>query len=673
MKDQNSEPVDNANGHTEANPVFSGGIPEKSGGASTSHWKARIRRTLLCVLVMVFVFGCLWRFRSAPSDSASDTPPREEYPVPELSSSPFLNTQPHARYIGSQACQTCHQDEYASYMKTGMAAAMSKVTAADNWPEITFDHPPSGRRYEIHASDAQLWHREILSGTKSNSNNIVLQDHPIKYVVGSGTHFSIFLTEADGFLLESPATWYAHKPGWDMSPGYDQPRHQGFERAVTVKCLFCHAGQVEAVDGSYHRFRIQELGIGCERCHGPGSLHVERWSGDAPALSKTDIDHTIVNPAHLDRECAESVCQQCHLTTTAYVEARERRISDYRPGLPLSDFRHFYQLHGQKKSMQVVGHVEQQLLSRCYQESDSLSCITCHNPHDTPEPEARIDYYRSICLNCHSKQSCTVEPVVLSQQSPQNDCVQCHMPSVSTKTLHVAVTDHRIGIHSETNEKQPPLALVKEEVGTLEPLHDLTHLSEIDRLRSLGLAYLNLVFHRKPGPLNDVYWNRSLSLLSSVRKQGLREGDVDGTLAQLYWGTDQLEAVICAQNALKDPTLPIEGRLNALFALASYHFEQQRVPEAISAIRELTRLRRHSADWVLLGDCEVLRGDRAAAIKAFAMAVTIQPNMVPVHEQLALLYRQAGDSSNADRHQEIARRIKAVVERARREHEIPNQ
>lgn len=207
----------------------------------------------------------------------------------------------------------------------------------------------------------------------------------------------------------------------------------------------------------------------------------------------------------------------------------------------------------------------------------------------------------------------------------------------------------------------------------LEPLHDITHLSEIDSMRSLGLAYLNLVFHREPGPLNNVYWDRSLKLLASVRRRGLSDGNVNGTLAQLYWETDKGEAVRRATEALTDPLLSVEGRINALFALASHHFEQQRVAEAVKFIGLLTRLRRHSADWVLLGDCELTRGDLAAASQAYAQAVTIQPNLVPVHEQLVRLYRQTGDSSRADRHQEIARRIEAVVKKARVKQDIPNR
>ena len=52
---------------------------------------------------------------------------------------------------------------------------------------------------------------------------VVLEEHPLRWVVGSGHHSLTYAAEADGFLVESPATWYAGRRRWDVSPGYDRP------------------------------------------------------------------------------------------------------------------------------------------------------------------------------------------------------------------------------------------------------------------------------------------------------------------------------------------------------------------------------------------------------------------------------------------------------------------
>src|SRR4029077_6877939 len=126
----------------------------------------------------------------------------------------------------------------------------------------------------------------------------------------------------EGFLVESPVTWYSAKKAWGMSPGYDAPDQPGFERAAGEGCLSCHAGRAEAVGGSLHRMHVTESAIACERCHGPGSLHTERHRPPAVPEAVRHRDLTIVNPKRLPRELSESICQQCHLRPTAVVPAR---------------------------------------------------------------------------------------------------------------------------------------------------------------------------------------------------------------------------------------------------------------------------------------------------------------------------------------------------------------
>src|SRR5207248_650851 len=112
--------------------------------------------------------------------------------------------------------------------------------------------------------------------------------------------------------FQSPITWYPQKGAWDLSPGY-ATRHHHFARPVPAECLFCHSNHVAAVPDTVNHYRapiFQGHAIGCERCHGPGELHVRRHEGNEE-LSQADT--TIVNPRRLDPVLADSVCEQCHL------------------------------------------------------------------------------------------------------------------------------------------------------------------------------------------------------------------------------------------------------------------------------------------------------------------------------------------------------------------------
>ena len=115
-------------------------------------------------------------------------------------------------------------------------------------------------------------HRESVRG--ASGQEYVLADYEVAYVIGSGNHSRSYLIEDDGFLIESPVTWYAAPQQWGMSPGYDTPKHEGFSRPVRFRCVFCHAGRVDRVGSGTHQLKVHETSITCERCHGPGSLHV---------------------------------------------------------------------------------------------------------------------------------------------------------------------------------------------------------------------------------------------------------------------------------------------------------------------------------------------------------------------------------------------------------------
>jgi hypothetical protein len=539
------------------------------------------------------------------------------FPFPPIAASPYRNTGSEARYVGSAACAACHPDRSASFRKTGMGVSMAAVDPAAEPPDAAFDHASSKRHYEVVRKGGNLWHREVDARGEST-------EFPLRYAVGSGRHAKTYLAEADGFLVESPVTWYASRQAWSMSPGYDRPDHMGFERPVGENCLFCHAGRAEAIGKSQHRMSVIEPAIGCERCHGPGSLHAERHraaAGDAAVGG--DFDDTIVNPRRLARDLADAICHQCHLMAPAMAFVRGRSHSDFRPGLPLEDFRTDYRLEVEDRPMTVTGHVEQLLLSRCYMQSATLTCITCHDPHGFPEPANRARYYRDRCLDCHAVNGCKVTKEVLARESPDNDCAKCHMPRTPTEVPHVSLTHHRIGLH------RPAAAPEKSEagkVGTLRPIRESPRLQEIDRELSLGLAYFELA--RDAAPRDAAHYQlRGAEILMGVRAAGLTDPVMATRLARYFFERGSPEALPLAEAAIGSDRLGGVDRCGAIFVAAAEDFRNRRYEAARSRFRELVTLRRHPHDWLLLAECEKALGHRAASEEAIRQARRIQPGL----------------------------------------------
>jgi predicted CXXCH cytochrome family protein len=612
------------------------------------------------LLVAVAAAGILWASGlwspppPPPQPPAKSPPPAEvppDFPLPAVSPSPFLNTRAGATYVGSDACHSCHKSRTASFRRTGMGCSMAAVDPAREPADGAFDHVKSRSRFQIVRKDGKLWHRELL--LTNDATEIVLAEHAVTHVIGSGHYARTYVAEVDGFLVESPVTWYASGKGWQMSPGYDRREALSFARGIGENCLGCHAGRAEALSQSQHRMRIVEGAISCERCHGPGSLHLGQHK-NAPADADDGpgggIDYTIVNPKRLPRERAEAVCQQCHLHAAATVLGRSKKHTDYRPGLAIEDFRQDYVLEGGGADMTVVGHVEQMHLSRCYLESKTLTCTTCHNPHAFPAPDQRLDHYRNVCLSCHKTEECKVKKEHLLKESPANYCVQCHMPTAATEIPHVAFTHHRIAVHEKLPKTKPGQA----SPGTLRLFLENARLGPMDRKRSLGLAYLQLTSGDDDPALNAHYLGLAVKLLAEVQTAGLRDSLMEVALARRYFEMNKEQAVYLAESALLDKDLSGPERCAALFVVAGERLRHKRMKAARDALLELVTLRRHPDDWLLLATCQQALGNAGAYIEALQTAVRINPRLREVHQVLAQHFRQKGDAERADYHQKRA-------------------
>src|SRR5207245_3969478 len=150
----------------------------------------------------------------------------------------------------------------------------------------------SGLTYEVERSGDRLMHAE----KRVDSKGRVVTEHKaeVQYALGSGTRGRAYLVDHDGFLFQSPISWYAGTNVWDLAPNY-RIQNQHFNRPVPDECIFCHANRAEPIEGSLNHFRtpvFQGYAIGCERCHGPGELHVRRRESQQPVLG---ADGSIIN------------------------------------------------------------------------------------------------------------------------------------------------------------------------------------------------------------------------------------------------------------------------------------------------------------------------------------------------------------------------------------------
>ncbi len=384
-----------------------------------------------------------------PPDSARQPPPPVAHASPpppdprEAFPTPFRNVKPGVAYVGDAACAGCHARLVTSFHAHPMGRSaewFARAAPIERYDAAAHDvFTAAGLEFHVEKAGDRLTHRASLPGSH-------LPDYVARadVVIGSGTRGRGYLSVEGGAVWQSPVSWYSGENRWDVSPKPEL--EQGGRRAIIPACLFCHCDRVDPVPGAENRYREPlfpgQVSIGCERCHGPGQLHVaERRAGRDPG----DVDDSIVNPRHLPTDLRADICRQCHLQGVEFTVRRGRDVFEFRPGLPWEQFATVFILRPDVADYRKsVGQFEQMEVSRCYVGSGGkLGCTSCHDPHRKPAAAEADAFYRDRCLACHQSKGCSLP---IAQRREKNDsCVACHMPRAGSSTVaHTAVTDHRV-------------------------------------------------------------------------------------------------------------------------------------------------------------------------------------------------------------------------------------
>jgi len=520
-------------------------------------------------------------------------------------------------FLGSSACAGCHAQIYESYLATPMGRSSGTSGSGEFQERMNsneFFHSLSGVRYRVLKEQGGL--RLIFSQRHAKEEREVSGSQRLAYFIGSGSVGRSYLFSIDGFLFQAPVSYYARSAKWDLAPGYQQYDDLFLMRPVEPECLECHASGVQRISGTQNGYLatpFREGSISCERCHGPGKVHVDQMDSGQPKR----LDD-IVNPAKLEVRRRDSVCGQCHLLGEARIAKAGRSLSSFAAGEELSD----YAVSFVRKSKTAVGlkatsHYEKLWQSRCKQASgDRLWCGTCHSIHSRPSPTLSGDFFRSRCLSCHQSSDCREQ---ISQRESQADlCTSCHMPKAqSLEAEHSVFTDHAIPRRALSEAISPAQTSGSELVefwgGKVEP-------------REQGLAYAQLGLRLKVS--GQVA--RAVQLLKTAETQGRADSVV---FQQLGYISDQLgrseEAIGYYQKARQEDTSQTAATVNLANHLA-------------------------------------MKGKTVEAVALWEEALSKNPGLESARINMALAFLQQGDSRNAERVLKKALELNPALKSARR-------
>ena len=234
-------------------------------------------------------------------------------------------------------------------------------------------------------------------------------------------------------------------------------------------------------------------------------------------------------------------------------------------------------------------------------------------------------------------------------KSAQDDCVSCHMPSSASDIPHFVATHHRITVYGNDNDLTTPTG-----VRTLVPLDDQSTLSQTQKDRYLGLAYLDLSIKEDVPESSTEYRQRAQTILEKLAVDDVWDTEMGAALAQIYQRQNPLRGRKYAERVLQSESLTPQVRIKALFAMSEAQMALRQTGLAIPVLEQLTQLRRQAGDWYFLAVCRYHEKDFDGALKAGKIAVSIRPDQPNFHALLAELYLKTGQAELAKQHQQLS-------------------
>ena len=356
------------------------------------------------------------------------------------------------QFVGSATCIDCHKEIYDTHQKTAHYNTSATANA------LTVKGATSSPNNTLNVNDSLYVKIEQRNGSfyqnaYAKKTDALLNSNKIDLVIGSGVKGQSFLNWRADSLHQIHASYFVKSNSWIKSPGYKDGVLQN-NRRISSRCLECHTTFVETrplttlkSKNTYNRNRFIE-GVDCERCHGPSAEHVKYHNEHPKELQGKHIK--IIKA--LTRQQQLDVCALCHSGPRKLKIKPEFSflVGDRLNTFSSPDFfssRSELDVHGNQYGMLLA--------SKCFKNSKSMTCTTCHNVHKNERNHTQE--FVNKCLSCHdTKLNCGLD-MALRVESKKN-CISCHMPEIKSKsmfkanaitkdTISVKVFSHYIGVY----------------------------------------------------------------------------------------------------------------------------------------------------------------------------------------------------------------------------------
>jgi hypothetical protein len=364
-----------------------------------------------------------------------------------------IETLKNAVFVGSAACLDCHPKEHEKWSGTWHANMLRKirpeiVVADFNNFEITYKDVEvlDATKQKIKISPTIKLKKEgenffiTLVDKDNDANN---QTYNLAYVLG-GNWEQQFEARVGSMLYPTPMRWVVGDKQWRLKPFSEiwwvadgtpdgrprTPEEMQPNQGSDAKCDGCHTTGLKTVKAK-NTWTLPDrdagLGISCEKCHGPGSMHVE-----------LNTRESIINPIRLNALQQDQVCGQCHSRVTNKTEPELAYPLDFLPGN--TDLQqkvefwtyatkpaNFWPNEYANKNRQQYNDAQKANHFRA-----GVTCSSCHTSHAPARMESGLRIASDgTCKACHAAAFQMYEKSPMAKAGVA--CIDCHMAKIANR------------------------------------------------------------------------------------------------------------------------------------------------------------------------------------------------------------------------------------------------
>ncbi len=355
-------------------------------------------------------------------------------------------------FIGSEQCQTCHEDIFAQWKNSTHANAGGKpeeikiIAPFDGKPiplaDVTVYPEQKNQGYQFRIIDNETKHEQTF---------IVEAVVGGGFMVGGGTQtffgkhedgtyrflpFDFSKDENDWFVqVKGSEKWKKADKDIELDQLVNWPPHRALGEIEDISnCQNCHGSQViSRKAGNRYKTQFTTLAINCESCHGPAKTHVSSMSDIVRGITASATNIGIETLAGITPKKSLNICFQCHAVKTPLKNGflpGENMEEFYSLRMALLGNENPYSIDGRIKSF---GYQQNHLFSDCFI-NGAMTCTSCHNPHsqdyqDINREKLANRFDDRQCTACHAAKAENIPAHTFHVSGSEGSkCISCHMP-----------------------------------------------------------------------------------------------------------------------------------------------------------------------------------------------------------------------------------------------------